>query len=94
MPPSNETVDLQSLLASPELTLAEKLSLIPIDHTAMPGIGPTFVKRLNAYGICTAADLIESRIFDVPGINYIKTRTLLDWRWSLESRIRQLNVPK
>lgn len=59
-----------------------------IDRANLPGIGPAKRAALSSFGIETAADVEWNRVRRIKGFGDVLTRTLVDWRKSLERNFR------
>lgn len=59
-----------------------------IDKAGLSGIGPANRATLASFGIETAAEVEWNRIRRLKGFGDVKTRTLVDWRKSLERNFR------
>lgn len=57
-----------------------------ISRANIKGIGPAKATQLASYGIDTAADLISSKILQVPGFGATNSKPLFEWRKLLERR--------
>lgn len=62
------------------------LDKFEIEHAKIEGIGPGRKQTLESYGIETAADVIMSRVKNVPGFGPKLQKTLASWRRSIEAR--------
>lgn len=62
------------------------LATFPIEHANIKGIGPATRATLASYGIDTAANIVDGRIQNVPGVGSKLSEKLLDWRRKLESQ--------
>jgi DNA-binding helix-hairpin-helix protein with protein kinase domain len=59
-----------------------------IDKANLSGIGPANRATLASFGIETAAEVEWNRVRRLKGFGDVKTRTLVDWRKSLERNFR------
>ena len=59
-----------------------------IQGSRIVGIGPVRKATLVSFGIETATDISQFSVRRVPGFGDVMTRSLLDWRNTLESRFR------
>lgn len=57
-----------------------------IRRAKIKGIGPAKEAALASYGIETAADIVKTKVLQVPGFGPSNSRNLLDWRKKLEAR--------
>ena len=60
--------------------LDQYLDRYRIDRASLRGIGQTRTSMLESYGIETAADVIGTRVMQVPGFGEVLTAELLQWR--------------
>lgn len=66
--------------------LEQFLDRFTIDRAQIPGIGPGRKQTLEAFGIETAADVVQHQLLKVPGIGQVLSSGLLNWRRSVEAR--------
>ncbi|WP_407732876.1 helix-hairpin-helix domain-containing protein [Pseudomonas citronellolis] len=59
-----------------------------IDRANLPGIGPAKRAALSSFGIETAADVEWNRIRRIKGFGEVLTRTLVDWKKSLDRQFK------
>ncbi|CAI2931867.1 helix-hairpin-helix domain-containing protein [Aminobacter niigataensis] len=57
-----------------------------IADAKIDGIGPGRKQTLESYGVETALDVTQNKLYSVPGFGPKMTRQLLDWRRSIERR--------
>jgi hypothetical protein len=69
--------------------LAAGLKAVPFDHTLVPGIGEMLGEKLSENGILTAFDVTLKAVKRTPGIGESKATSLVWWRESLESSIKE-----
>ncbi|MDQ2654374.1 MAG: hypothetical protein M3Z20_15175 [Chloroflexota bacterium] len=83
--PNLRTRELQVLERnSRAIQLQRYLDSRRIDNARISGIGPTRIATLQSFGIETAAQVNPAAIAAVPGFGPHLTRTMLDWRSSIE----------
>ena len=66
----------------------EHLDRFLIADAKIPGVGRAKVATLSAYSIDTAGDIVESRIFAIPGFGPTTTAKLAAWRRKHEQTFR------
>lgn len=66
--------------------LAAYLDTFPVDQANLKGIGPATKAHLASYGVNTAADVVDGRIQNVPGVGNALAGKLLEWRRKLEQQ--------
>jgi DNA-binding helix-hairpin-helix protein with protein kinase domain len=57
-----------------------------IRRAKIKGIGPAKEAALASYGIETAADIVKTKVLQVPGFGPSNSKNLLEWRKKLEAR--------
>lgn len=68
------------------LRLHRYLDAFQLASAKVEGIGAGRLSVLESHGVESAADVVEGKLRDVPGIGPKLMQALLDWRWSIEQR--------
>lgn len=94
---SSLRVEARRLLEAPhiERERAIHLAKFRIKVGLIPGIGEKRVSELAGHGITTAADVVESRVWGIPGFGESLTKSLMEWRKKKDRSFqpRPANVP-
>jgi len=82
-----EKIEIDKLAATAQERQKQKfMERFFIDSASISGVGPAKKAALRSFGIETAADVTWSRVIAVKGFGQVLTRTVVDWRNSIERR--------
>lgn len=94
---SSLRVEAGRLLEAPHIERERVIHLAKfrIEVGLIPGIGQKRVSELSGHGITTAADIVENRIWGIPGFGESLTNSLMEWRKKMERSFRRTpaNIP-
>lgn len=82
-----EKIEIDKLAATAQERQKQKfMERFFIDSASISGVGPAKKAALRSFGIETAADVTWSHVIAVKGFGQVLTRSVVDWRNSIERR--------